>query len=119
MQLIDSSVNLFRLLCFSARIPMLHILFLSFSDRPTEQSVVTDPQVARFWNESLPPVGGEVMAEKQTDNHDAGDDTSNSVGGKVMTEEQADNHAAGSGTSNSDTDDAEEALVGEEVVRYD
>ena len=119
MQLIDSSVNLLHLIYFSAHIPMLHVLFLSFGDRPTKQSVVTDPQVARFWNGSPSPVGGEGMAEKQADNHDAGDGTSNSVWGEVMMEKQADNHEAGDGTSNSDTDDAEEALVGEEVVRYD
>ena len=96
MQLINSSVNLFYLLCFSARIPMLHVLFLSFGDRPTEQSVVIDPQVTRFWNGSPLPVGGEVMAEKQADNHNAGD-----------------------GTSNSDTNEAEETLFGEETIRYD
>ena len=96
MQLMDSSVNLLHLVYFSVHIPMLHILFLSFGDRPTEQPVVTDPQVTGQRNGSPLPVGGEGMAEKQADNHDAGD-----------------------GTSNSDTDEAEEALFGEEAIRYD
>ena len=96
MQLIDSSVNLFRLLCFSARIPMLHVLLLSFGDRSAEQIVVTESQVTGQMNGSPSPVGGEGTVEDQADNHDAGD-----------------------GTSNSDTDGAEEALFREEAIRYD
>ena len=96
MQLIDSSVNLFCLLYFSAHIPMLHVLFLSFGDRPTEQTVVTEPQVTGQRNGSPSPVGGEGTVEDQADNHDAGD-----------------------GTSNSDTNGAEEALFREEAIRYD
>ena len=99
MQLVDSSVDLLHLLCSSAHTPMLHILFLSFGDRPVKQSVVTDPQVTGQGNGSPLPIdflGGEGMAEKQADNLDAGD-----------------------GTSNVDADAAEEILFGEEEIRYD
>ena len=75
---------------------MLHVLFLSFHDRPTKQSEVTNPQVTGQGDGSPLPVGGEGMAEKQADNLDAGD-----------------------GTSNADADAAEEVLFGEEAIRYD